>query len=245
MDSTDRLQRYRDKRDFTQTPEPSGGDDTRNADSTTAGRPPLTAERAIRGSTHTRYGFRTLPELLQQDLDLVFVGINPGLYSVERGHYFARTTNRFWPAFSRSRLSAPVRRTLGRSVLGPDDDAALLRFGIGFTDVVKRPSRNAAEVSAADFQLWAPRLLGRLRRFRPRVACFHGVTGYRAFVRYGLRRDQDDWTLGPQLLRLDRTSVFLAPNPSPANAHFTPADQVRWYDSLAVFLRSLRQGRVT
>jgi TDG/mug DNA glycosylase family protein len=198
---------------------------------------------AVRGATHTRYGFRTLPDLLRHDLDLVFVGINPGLYSVERGRYFARATSRFWPAFSRSRLSAPARRALGRRVLRPDDDATLLRFGIGFTDVVKRPSRNAAEVSAADFQLWAPRLLARLRRYRPRVACFHGVTGYRAFVRYGLRLDHDDWTLGPQSLTLGSTHVFLVPNPSPANAHFTLADQTRWYDALTAFLRFMCDDR--
>jgi TDG/mug DNA glycosylase family protein len=187
--------------------------------------------------TRTSYTFRTLPDLLRPNLDLVFVGINPGLYSVERGRYFARTTNRFWPAFSRSRLSARVRRGLGRRALGPDDDATLLRFGIGFTDVVKRPSRNAAEVSDDDFQLWAPRLLMRLRRFGPSVACFHGVTGYRAFVRHALRQHQDTWALGRQPLALGHTRVFLAPNPSPANAHFTLADQVHWYDRLAAFLR--------
>jgi TDG/mug DNA glycosylase family protein len=187
-------------------------------------------------ATHTRYGFKTLSDLLRQDLDLVFVGINPGLYSLKRGRYFARTTNRFWPAFSRSRLSAAARRTAGRRTLGPDDDAALLGVGIGFTDVVKRPSRNAAELTHQDFRFWAPRLLARLRRYRPRVACFHGVTGYRVFLRYALQHEEEPLALGPQPLRVGRTRIFLAPNPSPANAHFTLADQVHWYDRLAAFL---------
>jgi len=56
------------------------------------------------------YPFPTLPDYLQPGLDLVFVGINPGLYSVQRGHYFARSTSRFWPAFSASKLSERVRR---------------------------------------------------------------------------------------------------------------------------------------
>jgi TDG/mug DNA glycosylase family protein len=77
----------------------------------------------------------------------------------------------------------------------------------------------------------------RLRRFGPRVACFHGVTGYRAFVRHALLQHQDTWALGPQPLALGHTRVFLAPNPSPANAHFTLVDQVHWYDGLAAFLR--------
>ena len=80
------------------------------------------------------------------------MGINPSPYSVQRGHYFARPTSRFWPAFSRSRLSAPARLALGVDLLGPDHDAALLPYGIGFTDVVKRPTpgrRTSAPRSSA------------------------------------------------------------------------------------------------
>jgi TDG/mug DNA glycosylase family protein len=180
--------------------------------------------------------FATLPDYLRPGLALVFVGINPGLYSVRHGHYFARKTSRFWPAFSRSVLSAPIRRAVGRDTLLPEDDIALLKFGIGFTDVVKRPSRNAAELRPADFETWAPRLLGRLRRYGPRVACFHGLTAFRPFVRYALNDSRTDWTLGPQPLRVGSTRLFVVPNPSPANAHFTPEDQVIWYDRLAEYL---------
>lgn len=183
-----------------------------------------------------RYPFRTLPDYLGPGLRVVFVGINPGVYSVERGHYFARTTSRFWPAFSRSTLSAPIRAALRLDVLGPEQDAALLRFGIGFTDVVKVPSRNAAELPPRVFREWAPRLLKRLQKHRPRVACFHGLTGFRPFVRFALGGDPTRIVLGPQQLTVGATRLFVAPNPSPANAHFTVADQVRWYDRLAKFL---------
>jgi len=170
------------------------------------------------------------------DLRLLFIGINPGVYSVERGHYFARRTSRFWPAFSRSRLSAPVRRALRLPALGPEQDASLLQFGIGFTDVVKLPSRNAGELPPDAFREWAPRLLRRLRAYRPRVACFHGLTGYRPFVQFALRGDPAQAALGPQPLTVGPTRLFVAPNPSPANAHFTVDDQVTWYDRLATFL---------
>lgn len=184
----------------------------------------------------TNYPFQTLPDYLAPGLPLVFVGINPGLYSVERGHYFARATSRFWPAFSRSALSAPVRKALGLPVLGPEHDAALLRFGIGFTDVVKIPSRNAAELSSAMFRVWARRLRRRLERYRPRVACFHGLTGFRPFVEFGLGQDGAGALLGAQPCTVGRTRLFVVPNPSPANAHFSVADQVRWYNRLARFL---------
>jgi TDG/mug DNA glycosylase family protein len=183
------------------------------------------------------YPFPTLPDYLAPGLGLVLVGINPGLYSVRRGHYFARSTSRFWPGFSRSTLSAPIRAGLGREALGPEDDGRLLAFGIGFTDVVKVPSRNASEVHSADFREWAPKLLGSLERYRPEVACFHGLTAYRAFARYGLGEPEARFELGPQPRRLGKTRLYVVPNPSPANAHFRLEDQVAWYDRLAEFMK--------
>src|SRR5207248_5675884 len=140
-------------------------------------------------------------------------------YSAQKGHYFARSINRFWPALSRSRLSEPIRRALGRDQLGPGDDARLLEFGIGFTDVVKRPSRNVSELSPEDFRRDAPQLLARLEQVRPAIACFHGLMGYRPFVRHGLGLKETPRDLGLQPLTLAATRIFVVPSPSPANAH--------------------------
>lgn len=181
----------------------------------------------------------TLPDYLAPDLDLVFVGINPGLYSARVGHYFARRTNRFWPAFSRSRLSEGVRSKLRKTDLAPEDDSALLSFGIGFTDVVKRATGNAAQLQSEEYRLGAPELLNKLRRFQPAVACFHGVTGYGAFARYALGDEKRRWELGPQDRSVGQTLLFVVPSPSPANAHFTLGDQIEWYDSLSAYLTGL------
>lgn len=181
------------------------------------------------------YDFPTLPDLLAPGLRLAFVGINPSIYSVERGHYFARKTNRFWPGFSRSRLSAPIRVALGREILRPEDDQHLPSLGIGFTDVVKRPSNNVAGLTPSDYAEWTPRLAERIERFRPQIACFHGVTGFRAFLAYGLGRKREPVELGPQPERIGETRLYVVPNPSPANAHFHLEDQVAWYDRLADF----------
>jgi len=189
------------------------------------------------------YPFPTLPDYLREGLDVVFVGINPSLYSVQRGHYFARKTSRFWPAFSRSVLSEPARRGLSTATLGPEHDAALLDYGIGFTDVVKQPSSSAAQVSPEQFAEWAPRLLERLEHYRPRVACFHGLTGYRPFLRYALGRMEASPALGLQPECVGSTRLFVVPNPSPANAHFTLADQIAWYDRLAAVVAEGRAAR--
>jgi double-stranded uracil-DNA glycosylase len=193
--------------------------------------------------TQTVYDFETLPDLLQPGLQLVFVGINPSVYSVQRGHYFARSTSRFWPAFSRSKLSRPVRTALGREMLGFEDDVRLLDFGIGFTDVVKTPSTNAASLKPSDYALWAPRLLDRLEACGASMVCFHGVTGYRAFARYALDSPKEPTPLGPQERRLGDARIFLAPNPSPANAHFRVEDQTRFYDQLSDLL-TIEQSRI-
>jgi TDG/mug DNA glycosylase family protein len=186
------------------------------------------------------YPFRTLPDYLRLGLDLVFVGINPGLYSVQRGHYFARSTSRFWPAFSASKLSERVRRAIGTDTLRPERDAELPCFGIGFTDVVKRASANAADLRARDFAQWVPRLLEKLQRYQPRVACFHGLTAYRPFLKFALRSADPVTMLGRQRETVGATRLYVVPNPSPANAHFTLTDQTAWYDRLADFLAAVR-----
>ena len=177
----------------------------------------------------------SLPDLLRDGLDIVFIGINPSLYSAAQGHYFARKTNRFWPAFSRSILSAPARRALGVEQLAPEHDVMLPDHGIGFTDVVKRATARADELSSYEFAAATRDLVAKLERFQPRIACFHGMMGYRPFVRLHAPILPQP-VLGLQTLRLARTRLFVVPNPSPANAHASPAVQTEWYDRIAVAL---------
>ncbi len=186
------------------------------------------------------YRFRTLPDYLAPGLQVVFVGINPGLYSVQRGHYFARSTSRFWPAFSASRLSDDMRRQLQIDVLRPENDVDLPRFGFGLTDVVKRPTANAAGLAASDFEEWVPRLVERLLRYQPRVACFHGVTAVRPVLKIALK-SADSPALGAQSAAIGTTRLYVVPNPSPANAHFTPRDQIHWYDRLTEFVERVKR----
>lgn len=178
----------------------------------------------------------TLPDLLRGGLDVVFVGINPSTYSVQRGHYFARPSNRFWPSLSQSTLSKAAREGLSVATLRPEHDRALLDFGIGFTDLVKRATPKASDLAQSEFLDGVKHLLAKLKRYKPRIACFHGVTGYRHVDR-ALTGANTEVKLGLQDLRMGPTRVFVAPNPSGANAHFTRGDQIRWYDELAECLR--------
>src|SRR3977135_4450564 len=101
----------------------------------------------------------SLPDLLREGLDLVFIGINPSLFSVSQGHYFARKANRFWPCFSSSVLSAPVRLALGVERLEPFHDVMLPHHGIGFTDVVKRATARADQLDPREYAAGAHDLI--------------------------------------------------------------------------------------
>ncbi|MGH7075047.1 MAG: mismatch-specific DNA-glycosylase [Stellaceae bacterium] len=181
----------------------------------------------------------TLPDLLRPGLEIVFVGINPSNFSVAKGHYFARPGNRFWPSFSRSGLSRAARQGLGVDGLRPDHDRALLDYGFGFTDVVKRATPNVKGLEKGELAPGVVALRAKLERARPQVACFQGITGYRPVHRL-LMPGADDPGLGPQALRIGATRIFLLPNPSPANAHSNPQQQTEWYDRLALFLMELQ-----
>jgi len=170
----------------------------------------------------------TLADYLRPGLRLVSIGLNPSLGSVEAGFYFANPRNRFWPALLASGLAPPGTT--------PGAEAVQMLFhehGMGFTDVVKRPSAGGASLRAADFKRFAPELRDKLLRYRPGVAWFHGKQAYRGYLRYAEGREPEaGWGEQPAL-RACR--VFVTPNPSPANAAYSLGDLSTWYRRLAAF----------
>lgn len=176
----------------------------------------------------------TLPDYLGPGLDVVFVGINPSAYSAQVGKYFATPQNRFWRALSASGLVAPARELL------PGDEAWLSEHHrIGFTDLVKRASASASKLRAADFRRWAPQTRAKLVEAAPLVVCFNGITAYRWFLQYAEDAAAKTTTgkravsLGEQEVRIGDSRVFVAPNPSPANASYSLRDIARWLQRLA------------
>ena len=178
----------------------------------------------------------TLPDYLREGLDILLIGLNPSAYSVREGHYFANPRNRFWSALAASGL-------VGRDV-GPDDDAGMLVEGIGFTDVVKRATPQASGLTAADYRRDAPLLREKLLRYAPTIACFHGLTAYRAYLRHaeGLR-NAGDIELGRQSYCIGESRVFVLPNPSPANARYSLEDLTEWYRRLGEWRAELTGGK--
>ncbi len=165
-----------------------------------------------------------LPDYLAPNLDIVFVGINPGEYSDRVGHYFARRSNLFWDALNASGLvPEPLR---------PEHDYRLPGFGLGLTDIVKRPTANASLVSAAEFVRGGRMLRAKLQRFAPRLVCFVGLVGYRqAFDRKA--------GLGVQDERWGQAHLYIVPSTSPRNARYRP-ELTEWFRQLKVYLDLLK-----
>jgi TDG/mug DNA glycosylase family protein len=161
---------------------------------------------------------KPLRDVLAPDLDVLFVGINPSLLSAERGHHFARPGNRFWPALHLAGLT-PRRMT-------PDEDAELPRYGLGVTNVVDRPTRTAAELTADELRAGAAALAELVAGWRPRVVAVLGITAWRvAFAR-------PKAVLGRQPERVGGAETWVAPNPSGLNAHHQLPDLARAYAEL-------------
>ena len=151
---------------------------------------------------------RTIPDVLPgpgADFRVLFSGINPGLYSAATGWHFARPGNRFWPALH---LSGFTPRQLH-----PSEQDLLPGFGLGITNLVPRPTAQAAELSAAELKAGREHLAALVARHRPRILAIAGITAYR--TAFGLPKA----VTGPQPDWLDQTRIWVVPNPSGLNAH--------------------------
>ena len=152
---------------------------------------------------------RTIPDLVPDDLRLLFVGINPGLVSAATGLHFARPGNRFYPALRLAGL-------LPADCLTPEAaEPALLRRGVGITNIVARASARADELADDELVQGRQRLESFVAEHRPRVVALAGITSYRvAFAEKKAKAGRQD-------RMIDGAEVWVVPNPSGLNAHET------------------------
>ena len=172
---------------------------------------------------------KTLPDYLRHNLSIISIGLNPSPISVEAGYYFANPRNRFWKALNGSRLVDVV--------LEPGEQAIQTLFAdykIGFTDLVKRPSRMGNELRVADYKEWAPILKEKLLQYQPGIAWFQGKVTYQHYLKHAEGQDQK-FTLGIQKNYIGKTHVFVTPNPSPANARYSLDNLIKYYNDLVSF----------
>jgi TDG/mug DNA glycosylase family protein len=162
-----------------------------------------------------------VPDLLGPDVRLLFVGINPGLWTAATQTHFAHPVNRFYPALLRAGiLTEQVDQASGMT----DADRDLLRSrGIGITNLVRRATARASELTADELREGGRRLESLIRRTAPRVVAVAGITAYRSAF------GQPRAVLGRQPETLGGAELWVVPNPSGLNAHETVASLAEAY----------------
>ena len=162
---------------------------------------------------------RTLPDLLGPGaLRLLFVGYNPSVRAARLGHYYAGRNNRFWDLLAASGLT-PRRFAF-------EEDRLLLGLGIGVTDLVKRPTASAAEVTAAEFRAGVQRVRRLIAERRPRVVAYNGKGVYLRAA--GLT--SAPWGRQPGSI-VEGVVDFVVPSPS-GLARIPFAEKARWFAEL-------------
>lgn len=161
---------------------------------------------------------RTVPDVIGPGLDVLFCGINPGLYSGATGHHFARPGNRFWPALHGAGFTDRQ--------LDPAEERLLLDVGCGITNLVPRTTAAAAELASFEFADARLELERKVQRYTPRWLAVLGIGAYR--TAFGQR----DAHIGEQPERLGSTGLWILPNPSGLNAHYQLPHLIRLFGEL-------------
>ncbi|MER5435006.1 G/U mismatch-specific DNA glycosylase [Streptomyces sp. NPDC002588] len=153
-------------------------------------------------------------------LRVLFCGINPGLMTAATGHHFARPGNRFWPVLHLSGFTPRLMK--------PAEQRELLTYRLGITNVVARATARADELSAEEYLEGGRLLVEKVTALKPRWLAVVGVTAYRAAF------DDRKAAVGPQERAFGDTRVWVLPNPSGLNAHWTAATMAEEFGRLRV-----------
>jgi TDG/mug DNA glycosylase family protein len=166
-------------------------------------------------------------------VQVLFVGINPGVRSALTGHHFAGFSNRFWKLLFESRL-VPERVTY-------EDDDRLPEWGYGVTNIVARATPGIDTLRPDEYVSGRTRLLAKVRKYRPRVVALVGVTVFRAMF----PGHKGPVQLGVQPQTLGDSAVVVLPNPSGRNANFSYDEMLAAFKSLRRYVRRAVKARPT
>jgi TDG/mug DNA glycosylase family protein len=171
-----------------------------------------------------------LKDRVRPPVRVLLVGINPGVRSAAIGHHFAGHSNRFWKLLFDSRLVPEQLRA--------EEDIRLPSWGYGITNLIPRCTPGIDTLAQEEYIAGERRLRRKVRRWRPEVVAFLGVTLFRAvFSRRGLpeadrRRPGSPVSLGIQPEQFEGATVFVLPNPSGRNANYSYAQMLEAFVAL-------------
>ncbi|OXU21975.1 hypothetical protein TSAR_014705 [Trichomalopsis sarcophagae] len=198
--------------------------------------PPQTAEKPAKkssrfdGLSEEEVKKNTLKDILEPDLDLVFVGINPSLMAAHTGRYYAGPGNHFYKLLYESKLiPEPVNY---------EEDDKLLQYNIGLTNIVARATRSSADLSKSEIRKGAMFVQEKLKQFKPKIAIFNGKCIYEEFSE---NYDKSTFKFGLQPHRVGDTTLWVVPSSSARCANFPRMqDKLHFYTSLKKYLSFLK-----
>lgn len=161
---------------------------------------------------------KTIPDVIAPDLDVLFCGINPGLYTAAVGHHFGRPGNRFWPVLHRAGFTPRL--------FAPSEQRELLKLGYGITNVVARATTAADELTRQELMEGGQILTRKVLRYKPRYLAVVGIGAYRTAF------DRPRAKMGLQNDMIGATRIWVLPNPSGLNANYRPAELVELFAEL-------------
>lgn len=167
----------------------------------------------------------TVPDLVGDGCRLLFVGINPGLWTAAVQAHFARKANRFYPALFEAGITD--YRIDASAGMKPEDRNHLVARGIGITNIVRRATARADELTADELRSGATQLMQTVRRVQPKVVAVAGITAYRTAFRLPKA------AVGRQPEPFAGAIMWVVPNPSGLNAHETATSLARAYREAA------------
>ena len=160
-------------------------------------------------------------DIIGPNLQVLFCGINPSVYSAVVGHHFARPGNRFWPALHTGGFTPALMK--------PENDGQLLELGLGVTNVATRATVAAADLTNDELRADSLLLVEKVEIYKPQWLAILGIGAYRVAF------DEPKAQIGPQDRVIGETKIWVLPNPSGLNAHYTPTQ-------LAVKFRELHEA---
>jgi TDG/mug DNA glycosylase family protein len=164
---------------------------------------------------------KTVSDLVAKNLIVLFVGINPGLYTAAIGRHFGRPGNRFWPALHAGGFTPRL--------FSPFESSLLLDLHFGITNLVARATARADELADHELRAGGQRLEAKVKRWRPTVVAFVGIGPYR--IVSGIK----DAGVGLQKSPFGGRHAWVLPNPSGLNAHYQHAALARLFGDLRLW----------
>jgi TDG/mug DNA glycosylase family protein len=173
----------------------------------------------------------TLRDRIRPGVQVLFVGINPGVRSALTGHHFAGFSNRFWKLLFESGL-VPERVTF-------EDDVRLPGWGYGITNIVARATPGIDTLTPDEYIGGRARVLAKISKYRPGVVALVGVTVFRAMR----PEHKGPVPLGLQPQTIGHSALFVLPNPSGRNANFSYDEMLAAFKGLNRFMRRATEAR--